>query len=308
MYQSPYETTAFKRYNLAKVVDALKVAKANGDLQKDLLSSAPNLYVIIGKSAVTEMIPPFPMPIMLPDQYGEDVVAVDLRAFNSKLISGQSVKDPDGGAAELLVRLALLQTIWKKNGPSVVGSVGNLPAQVFSIWMANTLSRVLGLDARSRAEMITIVAWYWYCLHLSPQDYESLGESDLAKYATKVSSNSVLPFEETFEIIKASGYMAGIDDLVRVIKSMNTVKTDRVEAITLYNALSGSWYGSADSKTLVNAALEFPPIFISILVTAITEPGFRKSPIFETAKFLDKRGAFDAFRASVAGIIRAYGV
>lgn len=307
MFFSPYDTTPLRKLRLTKVTDALRLAKAAGDLKNGLLESAPQIYPIVGKSAVTDSIPPFPLPIELKDNIHGDYTVVDLRPFNSKIIENQKIVDPQDGPAGLLVRMASLQTIWNNHGPETLGGIFPLPMKVFSMWAGNILARNLGFDPLQRAELITIAAWYWICLFYEEHQLV-INENELARFATRISNNGLLSNTDTLKLITKCGYMADISDFVtKGIHSINTPKATRAGEATIYSTLSGSWYGSADSRTLLAVALEYPPAFISILYTAVSEIGYRKSPITETAKLFDKRDTFEEFKAKVNGVIRAYG-
>lgn len=305
MYSSPYETLPLRGLKISKIEQALLVAKAQGKLQNGVLESAPSLYVVVGKSPVTETIPPFTQPIKISDASGT-YMAIDLRAFNNKLISGTEVHDPDGGAAALAIRSAVLQMIWQKSGPSTLAGLTTLPMQVFSVWVGNVLARVLGLDPRSQAELVTIASWYWLCLFSTEHDmpHEKQG---LASYAAKIANVGPLSYDETLSIIYELGHLENIESLVQAIRDMETVKTDRVMAPTLYSTLSSGWFGSTDARQLVSVSLEYPPIFLSILYTAVTERGYRNSPISTVAKLFEKRNAHKEYKAAVDSIIRAYG-
>lgn len=306
MYQSPYETTPLKGLKTTKLTQSLLIAKAEGKLKVGTLESAPGLLVIAGKTAVTETIQPFSQPFTITDTEGTHTV-VDLRAFNSRLVRGDVVSDPDGGPAELLVREALLQTIWQKHGSSVLSGLGNLPMQVFSTWVGNVISRVLGLDNRTQADVVTLASWYWLCLHMDEANGPLTPKAQVP-YATKISNSGPLRFDDTADLIESAGFLGTLDKFAEALRGLNTVKTDRVNLTTLYSTLSNGWYGSADAKTLVAISLEFPPLFLSMLYTAVTERGYRKAPIGEIARLFDKRGTHEAYTSAVDSAIRAYGV
>lgn len=308
MFQSPYETMPLSRLNLTRTIDAVNVAKTTGHIKEGLLTSAPSLYVVVGRDAANAQIPPFPMPLTIENSISGDYTVVDLRQFNSSLMRGGVLREPENGPASLLVKLALLQTIWKtrEESPRELLGVSTFPMLIFASWLGNLISQNLALDPNTRLEVIAVLCWYYTCLHYRSNEL-SLDSNTVGQHALKISRTAKLQSSTVIEIIEQAGHLANIEDLCKALQGLSSVKTDRVAPETIYSVIRGSWFGSADSRQIIAAAMEYPPAFLAILYSAVTDPMVRKSRITEVAKVLDRNKTSVQFTQSLDGYIRSYG-
>lgn len=303
MYSTPQETTALKNMLYAKVKHALDMGKVGGALE--LLSDpyaheSYKIYAIFKRSAATDLIPPFTQPMLL--STGE--IAIDLRPYWSQI--GHFIelgKSLPGGPANTTIELAILMRMWLEGTEyrNRLLTLGDIPIHTYSYWLGEGVSRVISADTLTQRSIVQLSAWFYHCLFL--ESNSSINEDYVYKVAGKIARLTWGQVEEVVDLINTAGFLENLHEFSRAVRELPSLRTDKVNPGLIVTALSGSWFGSSNAKESVIVGIEYPPMFLAIVHSACTDNFYRKSPLLDIAKRIDKQGRFAEFNRAYQNVL-----
>lgn len=299
MFKTPYETTVGRMMKMDKTVHAIRVALVEEVLHTDLYPGVPNLYGIVKQDPTTDHIPPFNHPITV-----EGKTVVDLRSVSGRIYDRQTdvVRLDLTGTTGLLIKQAVLQTIWERGAEDRFSTLGDFPIMVFSHWVSESIAKRLAVDHATLSELVTLSAWFYICQTIEAGKY-GVSEDELIRQATRITRIGYRNFEETYERIRAAGYLSSLDMLVDACKALGTSRLAALNTGVVLTILSGSWFGGASAKTMVGIAVEYPPYFLGMLHTSITEKAYKNTTITTVALRFNKRDTIQRFDSALKALI-----
>lgn len=284
MFQSPLQTTACARYKLDKTTAGIKYAELN----EELIQDEYNVGTLAG---IVTMVPPgitdFP-------PFGQPILKVDFPAMDSKVVidARNLLRVADKTPLKLdvykeAIRYATLSYLWSNDiSPDARGFRGRMlnlsdfPCRVFSSWTSTEISRRLGLDVSQTSLLRVIMAIYFVQSFSSTLEFNKTDEAEMSRIVTRASRNvpGTLPGVVMTRLGGKIPYLGSLQDTVDYIKEV--IQSPRVEQLNvafLYTAMTYSMFPAQRETGAV--ALEYPPAFISLLYTALTERNANKTTL-----------------------------
>ena len=282
MFTDIYTTTPCQAYNMGAVEAGARRAALEGfvtnasNIRHALSHSGlkPNKVWVL--TAGDKATPTFAHPLMVDspgDVNGEKMVVIDGRPFTR--ISQHDGTTVVTGATEyeFQVLRAALQEAWIHGDAHALMGLGTLGPIIYTRWISEGITRRLNLTPLEQLQIAVVAAAFYYEL------FGEVGthESDQLKRATQVSRIVSIGADKVLEILGELPVMHTIRDLIEGIKRI--IKSPRIEALStvlLYGILGGSWFG-ANAREVVAVAIEFPPTFLAMVYTALTNRTYHRS-------------------------------
>lgn len=303
MYLTPYDTTAGSNVrDLDKLRHALERAVIEGSLGS--INTTTQVKCVADNSDYTRDIPPFNHPMVLKDK----TVVIDLRPFQNRVMKDANgvVTIPDGGFATLLLKQALMQCAWMEDS-TMLSSISDLPLQVYSNWVAGTISRRLNLPLIVEQDVMALAAWFHLCQYEqhTSQTIDDPRSTEILRKVTKISRTTYTKAERIIELIDMVGYVRTIGEFVEAVQKLDDRRIMALNPTLFFNLLASGWFGGPAAREITAISTEYPPYFISMVHTAINEKMYRKTPINEMAMRFNRGDAFGKYNNAFRNIIRS---
>lgn len=265
-----YQSSACKDYLLQKteneVLSALIRNRLVG-LRENVWAVAPEEY-----DATVSVIPVFNYPLVVEHNHEKHVV-VDTRNLLSRQTTGtlRARRSDEFQAKVILAQLAL---DWSHGEQQRIFSINQMPLAVFSGWLGEVIGKRFALNAMSQMQVSILAAIYYINLFSDASQVEA--REGAAMLAT---------------ITRACGWRAG--DVITILEAYPVISTleefcefarnhtqdvhlQDLNTITLQGSVGGYWYGNAGRESIA-VALEYPPMWLSLVFQAITDRSFKKA-------------------------------
>lgn len=303
MFLSPYDTTAGSNAKgLVRIQSALEQALIEGSLGS--IATVSDIKIVAENNAYTESIPPFNHPLAL----GGNKVAIDLRPFQNRILKDANniITVPDGGFATLVVKQAMLELVWREE-PQRLSGLSDLVVSVFASWIAGTLSRRLNFPLTVEQDIAAIAAWFHLCQY-ETQSSQTIGDihsPEVLRLVTRISRTTYVKVERVLTLIELTGYVRTLAEFIDAVRKLEDRRVLALNATLFFNLLAGSWFGGPAAREITAISVEYPPYFISMLHTAVTEKTYRKTPINEIAMRFSRGDAFGRFNNAFKHLVRS---
>lgn len=292
IFNSAYATTQARGYVTSKLEQALEEAYYHGSTQQ----IRENVHMIReGLNGGVAGVPAFNFPFVakLKD---EDVAFFDARTFVGMGGNGEArVRDE----MELQARIiqAQLALDWHHGYQGRVRDLSPLGLMVYSHWMGECVAKRFALDARQQLQVSVFGAiFYLNCFW----DKSDAGSEDTAYLLSAITRICGFRHSDVVDIVETHPIIKDLEELCEVIKSFTqSVRLEDLNAATLTGVLVGSWYGNA-GRELVGVALEYPPVWLTLLFQAICNRGFKKAGLTQIVERNTYRKHHDGFVRSMA--------
>lgn len=303
MFKTAYGTNNAASFLNSELVKKIQLAKAEGVL-KPLEEGGTLLYVMLSDTR-TKVIENFDHPVHITDSRGEYWV-IDMRGYQSRLTiseSGNIIKVPEHSPAEILVLRAKLEIYWNKFPPLEMMYFGDIPMVVFSRWMAQQIkSRCTTLSEMDMITLQALSAFYYYSLFIPKENW---GKASVRGIATKINRILGTPIDKVENWLKDVPYTGDLASFANLIKSkIDNAGLQKIDDGYIINVTVNSWFGSNDSRAIINAALEFPPTFISLVLAAGRTSNYRKTILGERVEHEKNKWKFDTFNTLVTTALK----
>lgn len=284
MYETPYDVPVVG--NIDEVLINVRQAEITGGIDFNVIDGYPYIGWLTTQSSFAKLISSFNHPIYNKER--SDVV-IDVRADSriGKLANGGIRLEQISGPSGALVRAAILTKYWVEhpNREGFYSLPGIGAPRSFVLWVADTIARSTGIDAGVAQKLRLLTAWYYRCLFYNEDQVPKEGSSLLkiiSMLLVKLKIN--IPLDTAEMIIGPIGYLSSLDDYVNAVRSLDDSRLSNVTVAGIYQLLRTSWYGSTASAEWVAVALEYPPTFYAMLVSAISDNQYKKSRLGDIAK------------------------
>jgi hypothetical protein len=279
MITSPWNSTVLRQHRTGEIISELAVAKAMGGLVAD----GPAVVLV---TPAVEKIDAFVLPITS-EEYGSrklnenGVVFADGRSFMRKeqrsatgfIVANQT-------QADFVVRMGELTALWVKDR-SVRDDflrVGDLAPQVYIAWVAGLITGKLGVDEVAQREVQIITGlFYIHQFYGADEALSTYGKGTACALLQRWTRHPIAIIQN---VVETSPYMALLEDFVSVLRahfSSNTRITQvNVGFITM--SLGRSWFGWG-KEAICGVALEYPPVFLSLIESAANAKVWRKTSL-----------------------------
>lgn len=289
MFETPYQTTLLNQYDTGKTKRILEEAYIiNHRDMKPLVK--PDVVkdtelLVLNDPTHTNNIPLFDQPMLInidPTSSSKETTrfVIDCRKLVS--INRGELKVSKPHTYKALVLGGILTQHWYFNGSSRLKSLSKFPVKVFSNWLAMSVTRKLNLDEVAQVRASVIFGYYFLCLFEELATYDAreyLDEDSLYSFALKIGYATGLRTNDVINIIKEIPTMQNVHDLEKALKEFGGSDRFRIfNPAFLYSMTNRTGMFGVTPDTIA-AAIEYPPIFYSMIYTAATEKGHQKSEI-----------------------------
>lgn len=295
MIISPYDTTACRAYDTKVIQSTLQVATVDDELLSDMETPSGRAIRANLKGVTTnsQSVPMFshPMPFATGTLTKTTNTYLDLRGLVRVQRDG-SYKVANATEYELLITRGLLTSHWvtSEDGPRDLSNLGDIAPQIYTRWLAQGITRRLGLSPQEQVKLTVVTTFFWYCLFMKDIALgDEIPENEKRRIVTKLNNISQIPASLSFEIADQMTYMGDMNAYVAKVKEVvDSPRLNNLSAGILISMLGGSWFG-VNAREVTAVAIEYPPTFLAIIYLALKERGYRKSTLGSLAYEYDKR-------------------
>jgi hypothetical protein len=288
MIFSPYETLACRSYNLDSVKKGLDLANVEDNFFFATLGKETIPGVLLLKPSDKET-PLFAHPLIWNNGYG-DFVVVDARGLIREKDDGYQVTQKTDYTFQVARAALILHSI--DVGVTDIQNLGDIAATSFSRYIAENLTRRLGLSPEEQAIITMVSAIYYYCLF---KDTNELTERDFDKMVQKSSRVTRLPANWIYDHMGETTFIADLNEFSRTLKAkLDSPRTKDLSPAVLISFLGGGWFG-ANGRENMAVALEHPQTFATMVYIALTDRSYRNAGVSKTVLLNDRNGAGKQF-------------
>lgn len=279
MILTPQETLVMGKRDYNAIISGLVRANTVNLLRP--LSNSNGLVRAV--TDVEEAIPMFTLPIGIRDTMGNELVCIDLRKSNREWKPspfGNGFEPLALTEASFLTNLAIAQHVWKKN-PAEYNMIYTDAARVYAMWIGMKIAKKLVLPLEIQNEMIAAFSYYWITRTF---DHNVLTEQDYQYIVGRI--GQMFGFNQN----EVGHYLAkynkaiheNIDEFCEALKNaVNNPKMKNFNRILLQAILMGSWGPSINGREMIAVAVEFPPMFMTMLYRGMQEKSFKNTDIVQ---------------------------
>ena len=293
IFKTAYDTTACSGFVLKRTVEAVQAANVYGDLG---MADNSSIKMVAGGRPMTDEIPAFAHPF----------VFIDSNKHNQVVFDGRAVGRWDPQKYEFVVTnkveygLALyrakLTDIWVNQRVETLRDFSHLPMSVFAAWISESVGRRFALDPREQFELSIIAAVYYCSLFIADERFE---EKDKVRIGSIVARAVRAKPEDVFMVLdQMETVPRSVQEFCTLAANLpRSVRLKDFNAGLLFAIMGGTWFG-ANAKEMVAVALEHPPTWIAILLSALNERSFKNATVAKTAERIAGRASGDFIRAA----------
>lgn len=256
-----------------------------------------NPVILYGFSEHEKNIEQFTLPIV---NKREKWIALDLRPFINVDKNNITYEIRNQGEYNLALQRFILTGLWNIENYSDLYSL-KLAHFAFGNWLSDNLTKRFALSIENSIQIK--VASYIYYAHLFKDNFN---EEDFSKLVIRLKED-ILSQELLVDIYNKTKdkYNSLKDFCEACYLATNNIKLKGMDENVLLNLTINNWIG-IDGKRLTMLALEYPPIWISIVYAALTQKNFKKNYITNIIDRLNKRGKGDEFIKAYINITKQY--
>jgi hypothetical protein len=297
MFKTAYDTTACQKHIIQPTINAiLQHSAVTGNQFRFAVNPLTEDTIYSVKTVLNgpAVIPAFGHPLaieqkLFSDEFGDQDdkpryrVFVDVRNFTrisatDDYDEGKEVDIKSKMDYHFAVMRGFFQHVWLRYGARDLLNIGNYQIKIYSRWLSDILTKRFALPPDVQMTLVIISAYFYQCLFLDDNVTE-LDESMKLKFATQVASATYISAEDAMRVIDTLPVIRNLDELVNIIQSQSgTVRLEQFNVALLFTATSGSWFGP-NNVEVTHVALEHPPTFIAMIISAANEKGYRNTSI-----------------------------
>jgi len=292
-FRTAYDTLACNGFVLDKLNEGIKRAIINQRYSYPEVGNNQRTLVIDSlDESVT--IPAFIHPVMEKVMNGQEMAIVDCRPFvRFEARNGAtSVKN----VTEYLttVRYGDLTSAWVGGKRRQMRDISPAATSVFASWISENISRRFALTPREQLDLAILAALYYQGLFSDTGDNEEMTEREYNGLVATVARAVRVQATEVFEFVdrlQLSLPISGISDFCGLAYEVTgSIRLKDFNPGVMFAIVGGTWFGT-NAREMTAVALEYPPAFLTILSTALTEKSYRNAGIAKIAERLNAQEA-----------------
>lgn len=282
MYKLSRDTTINKGVSDTQTVTALKEhlirVKNGGESQFiEIQEGVSDDWHILGLGEGQVLnVKPFLNPVLF--DYGDDTyLIIDVRnCTRHDRLSGRPVISNPSLFRREMVRV-LMEGVWVGDGPNDILNLGHYQIQVFATWIGDMFARRFALDAEQQVRITILAAFYYLCLFVDAE------RADLRRFVPIIAKVTTTGAPFVMDTLREVEHIATLEEFIECIQT--TLQTDRLDGLAIdvvITMLAGSWFGP-NHAILVGIALEYPPMWNTLLYLSLTDRSTSASGIAKIA-------------------------
>lgn len=274
IFNSAYKTQATTGYVTTKLQHALEDAFYHGSTQP----MREGVHMIRdGLNGSVAGVPAFNFPLVCKMKDG-DVAFFDARSIVGQDSNGRMrVRDE----VELQSRTiqAQLALDWHHGYQGRVRDMSPIGLMVYAHWLGEVVGKRFALDARQQLQVSVFAAVFY--LNCFWDKTEADGE-DIAYLGSAITRICGYKHSDVVDIVEAHPIIRDLSEFCEVVKNfVQSVRLEDFNPATLHGVVGGSWFSSNGGRELVAVALEYPPVWLTLLFQAICNRSFKKAGLTE---------------------------
>lgn len=315
MFLTPYHTTAGKgMLNEAnKIVNIIKSVIGYNEGIVTIYPGTNNDGCIkaICHSDYTKKIPDFFHPIAVKDGSEYDVW-IDAKPFsNPRQNSWDKIDFKNMTDNYFAITKAKLTHYWLNININDIRTFSPLPAAIYATYVSETLARKFSLNIEQQLRLAVHAGFFYFNLFFTDDEIKHKLQNKPEEFVAFVlKSNKMLNEKIVIEVLEIyQEEDLAIDSIDRFCSlcekiTGSVVFTDFTQT-AYYAILNGGWFGLG-ARESVAIALEYPPIWVTIISLALNERTYRNSPIAKIVERSYYRDLTDSFQRQISGLIGYY--
>jgi hypothetical protein len=292
-FLTAYDTLACRGLVLTKLIESLKRAEiddcivplsnlkdGNGKVPDIALES--NIYYVL-PSRAGALVPAFVHPITFKsDRFGREITVVDVRSvtrFDERTWETVIKNIIDFKSIALYGRLT---DLWQSpEGRRKARDIAFYHITVFTSWISESVARRFALNPKEQMDLMILAGIYYYGLF---SDDGAFTERETNNLVSTVSKATRVKPQDVFDLIDGNGLelpIKGAIDFCKLTKEVTgSIRLEEFAegAGTLFTIVGSTWFG-AHAREITGVALEYPPAFIAVIATAMSERTYKNAPI-----------------------------
>ena len=171
----------------------------------------------------------------------------------------------------------LLEQSWIGDGANTTLNFGHFQIQIFSSWIADIFGRRYALDAEQTVKISVLAAFYYLCLFTKEEVV------DPSRFISIITKSTAVGAAFVIQTLRDIDYIGTIDEFLNtIITVLNTDRLNGLDVGIMITMLGGSWFGP-NAAILVGIALEYPPMWNTLLYLSLTDRVNRSTGIGKIA-------------------------
>jgi hypothetical protein len=297
IFRTAYDTTACVGYQLSKTSTAINAAYYDGSVDR---IPDTNIRSIVGGSALANNVPAFAHPLLV-DIDNNKLLFIDARSYGKIDINSNSFKVRNETEYNLLVTRAKLNEVWIKDNPLWLRDISYIPMSIFSSWISESISRRFALDPREQFNLAILAAIFYNSLFT---DEAEITEHEKLRLINSISRSIHASTTDVMEIIDKVSVVNNVFEYCSHAEEISgSIRLKELNPGILYSILGNTWFGT-NAKEMVAVALEHPPTWIAILISAFTERSFKNSQISKLTERTNYKRDGDNFVRAVSKLLQ----
>lgn len=295
VYKTAYDTIACKEFVLTKITHGLKQANVNGQL-----TAVSRIFTVEGGSAQVDAIPSFAHPVLINEE-NIYALAIDVRTFGKFDQHQQHFVIRNLTEYNLAVYRAKLNYIWIEDSTTLLRDISPVCMGLFSSWISEAVAKRFALNPREQLDLSILAAVYYNSLF---HDKDELEENDKVRLATTIGKAVKSSAQDVFNIVDKISVIHTVRDFCTTAGAVTgSIRLHELNTGVLFAIMGGTWFGT-NSREMVAVALEHPPTWIAILLSAYTERSFSASPIGKLCERGSNKDAGKNFVLAVQNLLK----
>lgn len=271
---SAYATTAATGYVTTKLEQALEQAFYHGATQE----MREGVHMIReGLNGGVAGVPAFNFPFVCKLKDG-DVAFFDARTFVG-MSADYRIRVRDEVELQARTIQAQLALDWHHGYQARLRDMSPLGLMVYAHWMGEAIGKRFALDARQQLQ-VSVFAGVFY-LNSFWDKTEADGE-DIAYLGSALTRICGYKHSDVVDIVESHPIIRDLAEFCEVVKNYTqSVRLEDFNPATLHGVVSGSWFSSNGGRELISVAIEYPPVWLTLLFQAICNRSFKKAGLTE---------------------------
>lgn len=298
MFELPYETRIGRDNKTDKLI--LQLTKARTDhtvADRSLIQNAmginlpdmPDIYLI---TESWQDVDYFTQVVRVPHEWKSDefIYFIDVRQQTS--VGKDGVLRWKSSSDHVFTLSRLFLTIdWSQGKIMNFYTTIEGAGLVYTNWLTRAIGRVFPINAGNPAIQMRVSAlagiFFWsqfFSNDTLPLTHPSMSRSK-AVTASQISKAARVPANLVEELIDlVDGKISSVEEFVKALSEHSeSLALENINVAKLFNALSMTWFG-ANATEHAAYAVEYPPTFYAMILTAMKDNSFRKTVIGEIVK------------------------
>lgn len=305
MMVTPYETLPLRNMTMVQTEQALKQYHIQGRLLpvEDLTENEK--FDLLALVEPDENIKTFyqPITIQLPEK--KTAIVLDLRPYG-RFIQQQNGRVKIASHFEQVSQLiitGLFMGLWRDD-PMRVVSYNDILVQCYGSLLAEALGKRLGLDPETTLNvMVTYQIFYATRPH---RNIEAITEEEKTSISLALSRKAHVDLNTHKKVFDT---MHGYDlkDLSTVTEFISkqgwSPRLNSLSVKDIYNITMHGWIGQGNPKETMMVALEYPPVFNTLVYLCTRSTFYQKLPLGQIVKRLDRGNNLKGFKINTVNLL-----